>query len=137
MYQDENQNESINVNPRKNSSGFATLIENFQEKSLSLDKYLVKKPAATFFLRAKSEAMQTTVKPEDLLIVDKSLEAMQGNIIIAAYNGEFLCRRYYKFSDHIELRADNPTFSAIIISLKKTEYFSVWGVVTHVIHTTH
>ncbi len=130
-----NEHDPLNVDT-KVSLGFATLIENFQEKSLSLDNHLVGKAAATFFLREKGEAMLDTIKPKDLLIVDRSLSASHGQIVIVAWQGEFICRRFYANNDGIELRPDNDKFPIIKISSKEMEDFSIWGVVTYVIHST-
>jgi DNA polymerase V len=120
----------------KVSCGFSTLIENFQEKALSLDNYLVKKPAATFFLRAQGDSMLDTIKPGDLLIVDRSLVPNQGDIVIVVWRGEFVCKRLYQLQNSIELRPDNPQYPITEIPFNESEDFSIWGVVTYVIHST-
>lgn len=118
----------------KVSCGFATLIENFQEKSLSLDSYLIRKPAATFFVRAKGDSMFPTIKTEDLLLVDRSLIPAQGHIVIAIWQGEFICKRFYQLEKTIELRAENNQYPVIQVLLEQSEQLEIWGVVTYVIH---
>ncbi len=120
----------------KVSCGFATLLENFQEKSLSLDGHLIRKPASTFFLRTKGDSMVPTISSEDLLIVDRSLTPAQGHIIIAIWQGEFVCKRFYQFDKLIELRSENDNYPVINIPIESYEQFEIWGVVTYVIHAT-
>jgi DNA polymerase V len=118
------------------SCGFASLVENSKERPLSLDEHLVRRSSSTFFLRAKGDSMLETIKPTDLLIVDRSLTPAQGHIVIAIWQGEFLCKRFFQLNDSIELRADNPKYPVVKIPLERSDDFVLWGVVTYVIHST-
>jgi DNA polymerase V len=71
--------------------------------------------------------------PGDLLIVDKSLEAKSGQIIIALYQGEFTIKRLIIEKGQGYLKAENPSYPTIAIT--QVEAFEVWGTVTHVIHS--
>ncbi|HZI54090.1 MAG TPA: S24 family peptidase, partial [Chitinophagaceae bacterium] len=68
----------------------------------------------------------------DVLIVDRSLKLMPGKIIVAILNGELLVRRFHKTFSSAFLIAENTQYKEI--NLSQFTDFTVWGVVTYVIH---
>ncbi len=68
----------------------------------------------------------------DILVVDRSLEATNGKIIIGIVNGDLTVKRLLQNDTSCKLVAENPDYPAVEIT-KDTD-FSVWGVVTSVIH---
>ena len=77
------------------SAGFPSPADDYLDMDLNLHKYLVKHPAATFFIIAKGHSMEKAgISDEDLLVVDKSLEPKNNDIVVAALNGEFTVKRY-------------------------------------------
>ncbi len=73
----------------KVAAGFPSPADDYVEKNLDLNELLVQKPAATFFVRAQGESMLGAgIHPNDILVVDRSLEAVPGKIVICALNGE-------------------------------------------------
>jgi DNA polymerase V len=63
------------------------------DTSLDLN-YLVKNPASTFFTRVEGEGLTSAcIHPGDLLIVDRSLDAVSGKLVVAAVNGMLVIRR--------------------------------------------
>ena len=116
--------------------GFASLLSDYTNNALSLDQHLITKPAATYILRSSNDAMAPTIVPQDLLIVDRSLTHAQGMIVLATWEGDFVCRRFFQFPQFIELRADNSAHATIKILQEQANDFSIWGVVTYVIHQT-
>jgi len=84
-------------------------------------------------VRVSGESMTDAgIFPGDLLIVDRAIEPVTGNIIIAVLNGELTVKRLYTHKETVILCAENENYGDI----KITEYddFSTWGVVTNVIH---
>ena len=69
----------------------------------------------------------------DIAIVDRSLKAITGKIVIAVFNGDMLIRRFEKINNKVRLLADTNKLSPIDID-STCEDFAVWGVVTYVIH---
>jgi DNA polymerase V len=115
------------------SAGFPSPAEDYLEGKLDLNEFLVKHPAATFFVRVSGDSMiRAGIHPGDLLIVDRSLEPTHGRVIIAVINGELLVKRLDKRGKHLSLIADNPNYPPLQIT-EETE-FQTWGVVTNVIH---
>jgi DNA polymerase V len=118
------------------SAGFPSPADDYLDTDLNLHKYLVKSPASTFFIVAKGHSMEDAgISDEDLLVVDKSLEAKSGDIVVAAVNGEFTVKRYLTNNDKIFLRAENASANYPDIIINDVIDFEVWGVVTHTIHS--
>jgi DNA polymerase V len=70
----------------------------------------------------------------DVVIVDRSVKAANGKVVIASLNGEMLIRRLEKTFNKIRLVPETSRLSPIEVDLSGSE-FSVWGVVTYVIHS--
>ena len=114
-------------------AGSPSPADELMEEALDLNVHLIQHKEKTFFVRVAGESMTGAgIFPGDLLIVDRALEAVSGNIIIAVLNGELTVKRLYKHQETLILCAENENYSDI----KITQYddFSIWGVVTNVIH---
>ena len=69
----------------------------------------------------------------DVVIVDRSLKPDSGKVIIASLNGEMLIRRFEKTFNKVRLIPETNKLATIDID--PYAEFSVWGVVTYVIHS--
>lgn len=102
------------------------------EKQLDLNEYLITNPPATFFVRVKGNSMEGAgVFSGDIAIVDKSLEAKSGDIIVAVYNGGFTIKRLILEGPKITLFSEKNNYKPIVIT--EEDQFQVWGVVTNCI----
>lgn len=115
------------------SAGFPSPAEDYVEGYLDLNEHLIAHPSATFFLRVDGDSMTGAgIYHGDILIVDRSIEAKNGKIVVAALNGELTVKRL-EYKDGIPmLRPENPNYPTILI--EEAMDFFVWGVVTSVIH---
>ena len=119
--------------PVARATGFSAAADDYMERGIDLNEQLVKNKPATFFLRMIGDAMiGTGIKNGDILIVDRSLAAISGKIIIAALDGELLVRLLRKEGCDIVLLAGNCNYPPVTIN--EFRPYSVWGVVTCVIH---
>ena len=76
------------------SAGFPSPADDYTEENIDLNEHLISNPFSTFFLRVRGDSMiNAGIKDRDLIIVDKSLIAKPGNIIIAMIDGEFTIKR--------------------------------------------
>ncbi len=117
----------------KVAAGFPSPADDYIEKTLDLNDLLIRKPAATFFVRAEGESMLGAgIHPNDILVVDRSIEPVVGKIVICALNGELTVKRLNGIGDKIVLGAENPAYTDIIV--QKDIDLVIWGVVTNVIH---
>lgn len=132
----ESGNESINI-PLYVShvrAGFPSPADDYIESYLDLNTHLIQHPAATFFVIAKGDSMiDAGIRTGDMLIVDRSLEANYGKIIIAAIDGELTVKRLIQQNGRILLKPENKQYPLIDITNKLD--IVIWGVVTHIIHT--
>ncbi len=125
---------SISLFSGKVAAGFPSPADDYIEKTLDLNDLLIKKPAATFFVRAEGESMTGAgIYPNDILVVDRSLEPVVGKIVICALNDELTVKRIKSLGDEVVLGAENPAYSDIVI--QEGVDLVVWGVVTNVIHS--
>mgnify|MGYP001216117265 CR=1 FL=1 len=115
------------------SAGFPSPAEDHIDRKLDLNELLIPHPASTFFVRVAGDSMRDAgISNNDILVVDRSLEPTSGKIIIAIINGELTVKRLVRTDSTCKLVAENPEYSPIVITAETD--FSVWGVVTSVIH---
>ena len=76
-------------------AGFPSPAEQHLEPPLDLNELLVKRPAATYFVRVEGDSLiGAGIRDKDLLVVDRSLTPANGDIIIASVDGEFTVKTY-------------------------------------------
>jgi len=115
------------------SAGFPSPAEDHIDQKLDLNEFLIPHPTSTFFVRVSGDSMiNASINNNDILIVDRSLEATNGKIIIAIVNGELTVKRLIKNHTSCRLIAENANYQPIEIT--EDSEFEVWGVVTSVIH---
>ena len=123
-------------------AGFPSPAEQYVEPPLDLNELLIKRPAATYFVRVAGDSMVGAgINDGDLLVVDRSLRPADGDIIVASVDGEFTVKRYREQGTgnkergrgkKIWLEAANPDFRAIVLGPEQElDYF---GKVTACIH---
>jgi DNA polymerase V len=117
----------------KVQAGFPSPADDYIAENIDLNKYLIKHPTATFLVRVVGDSMiNAGINPDDILVVDRSLEVKNQNIIIVAINGELTVKRLVKNSKGIFLVAENKKYPPI--ELQDFNENIIWGVVTNVIH---
>ncbi len=115
-------------------AGFPSPAEDYVEQKLDLNQYLIKHPAATFFVRADGESMiGAGINSGDLLVVDRATAATNNAVVLAILNGEFTIKRIRKVGDKLFLIPENPSFKPIEITQDMD--FEIWGTVLHVIRS--
>ena len=116
------------------SAGFPSPADDYTEENIDLNEHLISNPFSTFFLRVKGESMiNAGIKDKDLIIVDKSLIAKPGNIIIAMIDGEFTIKRLSIKNDELYLKAENHNYPDF--RFKNHIDVQIWGVVIYSIHS--
>lgn len=114
-------------------AGFPSPGDDYSEGKLDLNEYLIPHKAATFFVRVTGESMTGAgIFPDDMLIVDRSLDPSDGKVVIAVLNGEMTVKRLKNHKDGLFLCSENDSYPDIQVTAENE--FSIWGVVTNVIH---
>jgi DNA polymerase V len=114
------------------AAGFPSPAEDFLEKRLDLNDYLIKNPPATFLVRVCGQSMKDAgIFDGDMLVVDKSLQPVSGSVVVAIVHGEFTVKTLKLHSGKMYLVPANNAFKDIEITPEMD--CEVWGVVNSVI----
>jgi DNA polymerase V len=80
--------------PTPKTTGFASPAQGYEAKTIDLNALLLKNPPATYLFRLEGADMEAHgLFPGSLLIVDRSQKPKNGSIVLAVYDGNFLCRQ--------------------------------------------
>ncbi|SFI82383.1 LexA family transcriptional regulator [Nitrosomonas sp. Nm34] len=109
-------------------AGFPSPAEDYKQKSLDINDYLVRNKASTYFFRVVGDSMTGAhIHDGDMLVVDRSIKPKHGHIVLAVINNEYTVKRLYSHNGVIELHAANPAYPPI--RFRENEELQVWGVV--------
>jgi DNA polymerase V len=110
-------------------AGFPSPAADHMEQPISLDELLNLRAPHIYLVRIDGDSMQGAgIFDGDLVLVDRSIEARHGHIVIAAVNGEPLCKRLQHVAGQVLLRSENPRYAPRYIM--EGDDFMIWGVVT-------
>ncbi len=114
------------------SAGFPSPALDFVDLAIDLNKHLVKHPSATFYGRVKGYSMKEAgISDGDLLVIDKSIEPVDGKIAVCYIDGEFTLKRIKFDKKELWLMPANTDYKPIRV--EPDNNLIVWGIVTHVI----
>lgn len=109
-------------------AGFPSPAQDHIEERISLDHLLEIQAPHTYLVRAHGDSMiGSGIYDGDLLVVDRSADAVQGDVIIAAINGEPVVKRLGRVGETLALLSDNPLYQPRLIL--EGDDLEVWGVV--------
>jgi len=116
------------------AAGFPSPAQDDIEQALDLNEYLIRNENATFIVKANSLSMlDAGIDINDPLIVDRSIPAKSGDIVIALIDNDFTVKRLMIDSQFqppkVWLKAENPDYQNIYI--EEGQELVVWGVVTY------
>lgn len=114
-------------------AGFPSPAADYLEQALDFNELLVRNESSTYALRAQGDSMTGAgIQPGDILVVDRSLNAVSGSIVIASVYEEFTVKRLEIKDGNYFLVPENPGYPVLRITEEMD--FTLWGVVTFVIH---
>lgn len=113
-------------------AGFPSPASDYMTQAIDLNKELVRHPAATFYGRVVGDSMvDAGVDEGDILVIDKSLDARDGDMAVCFVDGEFTLKRLVMKKGSLTLMPANPKYPSIEINDRMD--FRMWGIVTYVI----
>lgn len=119
--------------PNANATGFVAAADDYMERGIDLNEELIKNKPATFFMKVTGNSMTGAgIYDGDIVIVDRSLRATNGKVVIAIVNGEMVIRRLEQTFNRMRLLPETPRLAPIEVN-EYTEV-SIWGVVVYCIH---
>lgn len=114
------------------AAGFPSPAQDYVEASLDLNDLCIRHRSATYFVRASGDSMNDAgIKDGDLMVVDKSLTAEHGDIVIAAVEGEFTVK-VLQLRPRLALQPMNPSFPTLF---PEPDTLEIFGVVTWFVHS--
>lgn len=112
-------------------AGFLSPADDYLHDSLDFNRDLIKNPEATFYGRVSGDSMiEAGICDSDIAVIDRSLQPVDGDVIVAFVNGEFTIKYLdlkHKEEGYIELRPANANY--LPIRIDADDNFRVWGVV--------
>ncbi|MCF2737064.1 LexA family protein [Bacteroides caecigallinarum] len=113
-------------------AGFPSPAQDYMTDSIDLNKELVLHPATTFYARAVGNSMTGFgISDGDLLVIDKSIEPVDGDIVVAFIDGEFTLKRIMKDENECNLWLVPGNEDYPPIKITEENDFIVWGVLTY------
>jgi DNA polymerase V len=110
-------------------AGFPSPADDHLEGKLDLHELMVKRPAATFFCRADGDSMTGAgIQSGDLLVVDRSVQPQDGDIVVATLEGGLTVKTLHKTDDGWELASANPDYPSFPVN--EEDGVQIWGIVT-------
>lgn len=123
---------SIPLAQSKIAAGLPSPAQDYIEQSIDFNEYLIRNPNTTFIVKVASLSMLGAgIDVDDDLIVDRSIEAKNRNIVVALVDNDFTVKRLMIEGDQKWLQAENPEFPDI--HFNEGQEMVIWGVVTRVI----
>lgn len=75
------------------TQGMFVAAEDYADRGLDLNERLIRRPAATFFMKATGSSPDSGVSDGDLLVVDRGEPPAPGRVVVAVAAGELAVRR--------------------------------------------
>lgn len=123
---------SIPLISQEVNAGFPSPAYDFEELPINLNKSLIENPSTTFCLRVNGESMKDVgIFHGDLIIVDRSIEAKNGQIAVCCVDGEFTIKIIKVENQECWLIPANSKFNPIKVT--EENELIIWGIVIHAI----
>ena len=110
-------------------AGFPSPADDHLEGKIDLNRLLIERPAACYLMRVSGNSMSGAgIMDRDIVVVDRSLEAVPGHVVVAVLDGEMTLKRLRRLRDgRLLLKAEHPGYPSVIIGEEHPA--EVWGVV--------
>lgn len=114
-------------------AGWPSAAQDYFSGDIDLNEHLIDDPVATFVVRVTGHSMQDAgISDGDELIVDRSIEARHGDVVIAMVDGELTVKRLHVTDSGVILKAENPAYEDVTVA--ELSELVIWGVVTRCLH---
>lgn len=114
-------------------AGFPSPAQDYFDGDIDLNEHLIHDRPATFIVRVTGDSMEGSgIYSGDELIVDRSLEPADGDVVIAVIEDELTVKHLHLTDAGPELRPANPAYPVL-----HPHELTIWGVVTTCLHHLH
>ncbi|MBD5182991.1 MAG: translesion error-prone DNA polymerase V autoproteolytic subunit [Bacteroidales bacterium] len=113
-------------------AGFPSPAQDCITEYIDLNREIVRHPASTFYGKVAGDSMiEEGIEPGDILVIDRSIEPMDGDLSVCCIDGEFTLKRIRLERNRVWLIPSNEQYDPILVT--PDNRFEVWGVVTYTI----
>lgn len=113
-------------------AGFPSPAQDYISESIDLNREIVQHPASTFYGRVSGDSMiGDGIEPDDIIVIDRSLEPHNGDLAVCCLEGEFTLKRIKLEDNRVWLIPANEAFDPILVTPECR--FEIWGIVTYTI----
>ena len=115
-------------------AGFPSPAQDYLTDSIDLNRDIIKHKESTFYGRVDGDSMKDAGMGDgDIIVVDKALEARDGDFVVAFLDGDYTIKEFRKdkSGDFGWLVAHDRVYSPIKVTAENN--FIIWGVVTFTI----
>ncbi|OLU22921.1 peptidase S24 [Pseudomonas sp. PA15(2017)] len=110
-------------------AGFPSPAQDHLEQKISLDEVLGINAPQTYLVRVGGDSMiGVGIFDGDVVVVDKSLDVVSGDVVIGAVNSDPVLKTYIRQGLQVILQSENSKYPPRYIL--EGDEFEVWGVVT-------
>ena len=110
-------------------AGFPSPAADHIEKEISLDQLLNIRAPHVYLVSIEGDSMLGAgIFSGDLAVVDRSIEAVHGNVVVALLNNDPLCKRLCVRGKRIILQSENAKYPDRHVM--EGDDLSIWGVIT-------
>lgn len=123
----------IKLLPLTIQAGFPSPAGDYLEGRIDLNEHLIQHPSATFLVWVSGDSMTGAgIHDGDLLVVDRSVQAAPGHIVVVAIDGDLTLKRLARHGGKLVLKAENDAYG--VIEVGEDADTLIWGVATSAIH---
>ena len=115
-------------------AGFPSPAQDYLTECIDLNKELIRRKETTFLARVSGNSLiEARICDGDIVVIHKSLEAKNGDFVVAFIDGEFTLKEFHhdEKNNCAWLIPHNKDFAPIKVT--KENDFMVWGVLTYTI----
>lgn len=116
------------------SCGFPSPALEYSEPPLSIDELVSLREPSRWLLRADGDSLKNIgIYDGDVLVVDKALEPLNGDIVVVVIGSDFCCKEFReRLGQSPLLVAHNPLNADVEVG--DWEEIDLWGIVLYNLH---
>jgi len=111
-------------------AGFPSPAADYVEGRIDLNDLLAPHPSATFTFRISGHSLtRSGIHDGDLALVDRSLTARSGDVVVAVLDGELTAKRLRIKNGRVWLEPDSDDPAHRAMEVTDNPSFEIWGVI--------
>lgn len=116
------------------SAGFPSPAMDYMGETIDLNSEYIRNPSSTFIIECEGDSMiDAFIPPKSRLLIDKSITAKNGDVVLAVLNGGFTVKYFKKTELKCWLIPANKKYQPIEVTEEME--MRVWGVVIAILST--